>query len=43
MLPPEAELMARFRVSRPTLREAFRALESEPLNEVQRAWLDVPR
>ena len=36
MLPPEAELMEQFGVSRPTLREAFRVLESESLIEVQR-------
>jgi DNA-binding FadR family transcriptional regulator len=36
MLPPESELMERFRVYRPTLREAFRVLESESLIEVQR-------
>lgn len=35
-LPPEAELMAHFRVSRPTLREAFRILESERLITVRR-------
>jgi DNA-binding FadR family transcriptional regulator len=35
-LPPEAELMAQFNVSRATLREAFRILESENLIEVRR-------
>jgi DNA-binding FadR family transcriptional regulator len=35
-LPPEAELMQHFGVSRPTLREAFRILESERLISVRR-------
>jgi DNA-binding FadR family transcriptional regulator len=35
-LPPEATLMAQFGVSRPTLREAFRVLESEALISVRR-------
>jgi GntR family transcriptional regulator, transcriptional repressor for pyruvate dehydrogenase complex len=35
-LPPEAELVASFGVSRPTLREAFRILESESLISVTR-------
>lgn len=35
-LPHEAELVAHFRVSRPTLREAVRILESERLVEVRR-------
>ena len=36
VLPSEAVLMARFGVSRPTLREAFRILESESLIVVRR-------
>ncbi len=35
-LPPEAALMAEFGVSRPTLREAFRVLESESLISIRR-------
>src|SRR5690349_15630482 len=35
-LPGEAELMAEFAVSRPTLREAFRVLESESLITIRR-------
>ena len=35
-LPPESELMEQFGVSRPTLREAFRILESESLISVRR-------
>jgi DNA-binding FadR family transcriptional regulator len=35
-LPPEAELMEQFGVSRPTLREAFRVLESEGLIAIRR-------
>ncbi|OLE23156.1 MAG: GntR family transcriptional regulator [Catenulispora sp. 13_1_20CM_3_70_7] len=35
-LPPESALMEQFGVSRPTLREAFRVLESESLIEVRR-------
>lgn len=35
-LPPEATLMEQFGVSRPTLREAFRVLESEALISVRR-------
>jgi GntR family transcriptional regulator, transcriptional repressor for pyruvate dehydrogenase complex len=36
ILPSEQELQARFNVSRPTLREAFRILESESLISVRR-------
>lgn len=35
-LPAEAELMEQYRVSRPTIREAFRILESEGLIELRR-------
>jgi DNA-binding FadR family transcriptional regulator len=35
-LPPEAELMEQFGVSRPTMREAFRVLESESLITIRR-------
>lgn len=35
-LPPEAELMLQFQVSRPTLREALRILEAESLITVRR-------
>jgi DNA-binding FadR family transcriptional regulator len=35
-LPPEVTLMAEFGVSRPTLREAFRVLESESLISIRR-------
>src|ERR1700726_3871307 len=35
-LPSEATLMAEFAVSRPTLREAFRVLESESLISIRR-------
>lgn len=35
-LPPESELMEQFGVSRPTLREAFRVLESESLIAIRR-------
>src|SRR3984957_2930419 len=46
-LPSESELMQQFGVSRPTLREAFRVLESESLISVRRgahggAVLHVP-
>lgn len=36
MLPPERDLMERFGVSRPTLREAYLILQSEQLIEVRR-------
>lgn len=36
LLPPEASLMNQYQVSRPTLREAFRILESESLISVRR-------
>ena len=36
MLPPEAQLMEQFGISRPTLREAFRVLESESLIVIRR-------
>lgn len=35
-LPPEAQLMEQFGISRPSLREAFRILETERLIEVKR-------
>jgi DNA-binding FadR family transcriptional regulator len=35
-LPPESELMEQFGISRPTLREAFRVLESESLIAIRR-------
>ena len=35
-LPPEADLLAHFGVSRPTLREAFRILENESLISIRR-------
>src|SRR5207302_8941758 len=46
-LPPEAELLAELGVSRPTLRAAFRILESEELITIRRgsrggAWIHSP-
>lgn len=42
-LPPEAELMAQFAISRATLREALRILESEALVSVKRGLGGGPR
>src|SRR5580692_11725280 len=46
-LPSEAELMHQFEVSRPTLREAFRILETESLIQIKRgargARITAPR
>ena len=42
-LPAEAELMQQFRISRPTLREAFRILESESLIDIRRGARDGAR
>jgi len=42
-LPPETALMAEFTISRPTLREAFRILESEGLITVRRGALGGAR
>jgi len=45
-LPSEAALMAEFAVSRPTLREAFRVLESESLSRLlwqSRLHPDLPQ
>ena len=41
-LPTEPELMEQFGVSRPTLREAFRLLESDSLVAVRRGPPGVP-
>ena len=43
LLPAESVLMSQFDVSRPTLREAFRILESEALIEVRRGALGGAR
>jgi len=40
-LPPETTLMGQFGVSRPTLREAFRILETESLISVRRGAREV--
>lgn len=42
-LPYEADLMAHFQVSRPSLREAVRVLESDRLVEVRRGRGRAPR
>lgn len=42
-LPPEAKLMEQFAISRPTLRESLRVLESEQLIDVQRGSRGGPR
>src|SRR5206468_1993121 len=42
-LPPEGELVAHFGVSRPTLRAAFRILESESLLTISRGAHGGPR
>ncbi|MGH3556340.1 MAG: FadR/GntR family transcriptional regulator [Mycobacterium sp.] len=42
-LPHESDLMAHFEISRPTLREAVRVLESERLVEVRRGSRTGPR
>jgi DNA-binding FadR family transcriptional regulator len=42
-LPPEGELTAQYGISRPTLREAFRILESEKLLTIRRGVRGGPR